>query len=98
MFDGGRRIAVGRSESFVVKGAEAHSPAHLIVRSAPESQARVRVRISGVDVGTFDLARTGGWVETPFALAAEHVTGSMRIELVNDGPGDFVDFHAWLTQ
>lgn len=98
MFDAGRRIAVGKSESFVVNGLAAGQPAHLVVRTAPEKTTRLRVRISGVDVGAIDLERTGGWVESVFALPAEQVKPSMRIELVNEGPGDFVDFHDWLTQ
>jgi hypothetical protein len=68
------------------------------VRTAPESKTRVRVRVNGADAGELALQRTGGWVEVALALPAERVTGELRVELTNEGPGDFVDFHDWLTQ
>jgi hypothetical protein len=98
MFDGGRRIAVGKSERFVARGLTPAAPAHLVVRTAPESKTRVRVRVNGADAGELALQRTGGWVEVALALPAERVTGELRVELTNEGPGDFVDFHDWLTQ
>jgi hypothetical protein len=98
MFDGGRRIAVGRGEAWTAKGQTPGGPAHLVVRTAPESATQVRVRIDGRDAGVLTLERTLGWVETAIAVAPERVTSQMRIELVNEGPGDFVDFHEWLTQ
>jgi hypothetical protein len=98
MFDAGRRIAVGRSESFVARGLAPGVPAHLVVRVAPESKTHVRVRIQGIDAGALDLERTAGWVEVPLAIAAERVVDGMIVVLTNEGPGDFVDFHDWLTQ
>lgn len=98
MFDGGRRIAVGKRESWVARGITAGKPAHLVVRTAPESKTRVRVRIDGADAGWLELERTAGWLEVDLAIPAERVRSEMRIELTNEGPGDFVDFHEWLTQ
>ena len=98
MFDAGRRIAVGKHESWVARGAAPASAAHLVVRSAPESRTRVRVRIDGVDAGALEFERTSGWVEVALPIPAERVQPSMRVELVNEGPGDLVDFHEWLTQ
>jgi hypothetical protein len=98
LFDGGRRIAPGRRESFVASGLEAGRPAHLVVRSAPEKATRVRVLVDGVEIGTLTLERTGGWVEAPIAIPRERVKRSIHVELVNDGPGDFLDFHDWVTQ
>jgi hypothetical protein len=98
MFDGGRRIAVGRWERWVARGASVNREAHLVVRSAPESPARVRVRVNGEDIGQLEFVRTGGWVEELVSIPAQSVTSPMTIELVNEGPGDFVDFHEWLSQ
>jgi hypothetical protein len=98
LFDGGRRIAVGKGEAWTAKGQTPGAPAHLVVRTAPESATRVRVRVDGQDAGVITLERTFGWVETALAIAPERVTPQMRIELINEGPGDFVDFHEWLTQ
>lgn len=98
MFDAGRRIAVGKRESWIARGLVPGAPAHLVVRSAPETKTRVRVRVSGADAGFLELDRASGWVEVPLAIAADRVAPEMRIELTNEGPGDFVDFHEWLTQ
>jgi hypothetical protein len=98
MLDGGRRIAVGRGEHFDGRGLTPSQDAFLVVRSAPESAAKVRVSIDGVAVGTLDLERTGGWVERAMRIPAAQVGSGIRVDLVNEGPGDFIDFHAWLTQ
>ena len=98
MFDGGRRIAVARSERFIARGLTPGAPAHLVVRAAPDSKTRVHVRIQGADAGTLELERTGGWIEVPLAIPGERVSEAMVVELTNEGPGDFVDFHEWLTQ
>ena len=98
MFDAGRRIAVGKSERWVARGLAAGAPAHLVVRTAPESKTHLRVRIDGVDAGSLDLERAAEWSELSLTVAAERVKTELRIEITNDGPGDFVDFHEWLTQ
>ncbi|MDB4942708.1 MAG: hypothetical protein JWP97_2242, partial [Labilithrix sp.] len=98
MFDAGRRIAVGRSERFTLGGLAAGAPGHLVVRVAPEQKTRVRVRLNGQDLGALEMERADGWLEVPLVIPAERITGAMAFELTNEGPGDFVDFHAWLTQ
>lgn len=98
MFDGGRRIALDRSESFDVRGLVLGRPAHLIVRTAQENKTRVRVRIDEQDAGAFELDVRGGWADEVIQLSGDHVRGTMRISLTNEGPGDFVDYHVWLTQ
>ena len=98
LFDGGRRIDVDRDERFVARGLVPQAPAHLVVRSAPESLTHVRVRVDGTDIGTLTFAQTGGWVEKAIAIPKERVTEAMHVELVNAGPGEFIDFHVWLTQ
>jgi hypothetical protein len=98
LFDGGRRIASGRGERFVLHGVTQGVPAHLVIRTAPEAATKVRVRAGGKDVGRLDLARTGGWTEPSVPLPADLVTEGAAIELANEGPADFVDFHVWITQ
>jgi hypothetical protein len=99
MFDGGRRIAVGKRESFDARGLVLGKRIHLVVRTAQEAKTMVRVRVDGRDLGTIALERTNGWEETGFEIGAEHVGGAtLRIELTNEGPGDFLDYHEWITQ
>ncbi|MFO0738036.1 MAG: hypothetical protein U0270_19240 [Labilithrix sp.] len=99
MFDGGRRIAVGKNESFDARGLVLGKPFHLVVRLAQESATSVRIRVDGVDAGKLDVVRTNGWEERAFLVPDRLVTSaSPRIELRNEGPGDFVDYHVWITQ
>jgi hypothetical protein len=97
MFDGGRRIAVGKSETWLARGLTPNAPAHLVIRTAPESATHLRVRVGDVE-SVVDLERTPGWVEVAVALPAGRVSADMRVVVTNEGPGDFVDFHEWLTQ
>ena len=98
MFDAGRRMAVGKSERWVAHGLTAGVPAHLVVRTAPESKTHVRIKVDGVEAGALDLERSAEWMEVALPIPADRVKTEVRIELTNDGPGDFVDFHQWLTQ
>jgi hypothetical protein len=98
MFDGGRRIGAGRSERFVLRGLSPQVPMHLVLRSAPDQSARARVRVRGVDAGSVSFEPREGWVEEAVTLPAELVGGEMEVEITNDGPGEFVDYHAWATQ
>jgi hypothetical protein len=98
MFDGGRRIAAGKSERFVLRNLTPGKPAHLIVRSAPDAVARVFVRVFGKAIVELELERANGWVEGEVAIPADRVGAEIAIEMWNQGPGDFVDYHTWVTQ
>jgi len=99
MFDAGRRIAAGKSESFDGRGLILGKPLHLVLRLAQESTTTIRVHIDGADAGAMTVHRTDGWEEKALAVDAKFVpSANVRVELTNEGPGDFVDFHAWITQ
>jgi hypothetical protein len=99
LFDGGRRIAVGKRESFDARGLILGKRIHLVIRTAQEAATKVRVRVDGLDAGAIELTRTNGWEEVGYLIADEHVRGqNIRIELTNEGPGDFLDYHAWVLQ
>jgi hypothetical protein len=99
MFDAGRRIGAGKRESFEARGLVPGKRIHLVVRTAQEGATKVRVRVDGRDAGMFELERTDGWEESAIAIAdALVVSSSMRVELTNEGPGDFLHYHAWITQ
>jgi hypothetical protein len=99
MFDGGRRIAVGKSESFDVRGLVLGKRFRIVVRVAQEAKTKVRVRINGRDAGTLALERTNAWEEPSHLVGEALVTNTdLRVELTNEGPGDFVDYHVWITQ
>jgi len=99
MFDAGRRIAAGKSESFDGRGLILGKPLHLVLRLAQESTTTIRVHIDGADAGAMTVHRTDAWEEKALAVDAKFVpSANVRVELTNEGPGDFVDFHAWITQ
>ncbi|MBS2019141.1 MAG: hypothetical protein JST00_40110 [Deltaproteobacteria bacterium] len=97
MFDAGRRIAVGARESFVVRSLSTNTSYHLVVRTAPEKKTTVRVLVNGRANGALEI-EGNGWIEPSIAIDPANIGTDSRIELVNEGPGDFVDYHAWLTQ
>jgi hypothetical protein len=99
MFDAGRRIAVGKSESFTARGLVPGKRIHLVVRTAQEAPTTVRVRVDGNDAGSIELRRSEGWDEIGHLVTEDLVKGAdIRIELTNEGPGDFLDYHLWITQ
>ena len=98
MFDSGRRIAAGKSERFTLRRLSAGKPAHLVIRSAPENPSHVFVRIAGKPVMELAFDRGASWVEAVTELDAEAISEHIDVELWNQGPGDFVDYHVWITQ
>jgi hypothetical protein len=99
MFDSGRRIAVGKSESFDARGLVLGKRIHVVVRTAQEAATSVRVLIDGRDAGTLKLERTNDWEEVGHLVPDELVrNANVRVQLVNEGPGDFIDYHAWVAQ
>lgn len=99
LFDGGRRIAAGRSERFVLGHLAKGKPAHVIVRTANDKETRVLVRVDGAPLVELVIGRAEGWAETTLDVPGARVAGdSISVELANEGPGDFVDYHVWATQ
>ncbi len=98
VFDGGRRISPGRSETFRLGNLEGGRAAHLVVRTAPEQATTVRVIVRGVEIGTIALTPSEGWMEMSVVVPAEIVRDVLDVEFKNDGPNDFVDHHVWVTQ
>jgi hypothetical protein len=99
VLDGGRRIAAGREERFIVGGKTAPAKeTHLVVRSAPESATHVRVLVGDREIAAMDFVATEGWVERVVVLPADAVTTETPVRFVNDGPNDFIDYHVWATQ
>jgi hypothetical protein len=98
MFDGGRRITASLFERFTLHGLDPHRTAHLVLRSAPEKTTALQVKVHGALVDTLAFERTDGWLERVAEIPAELVERTVDVELLVTGPGDFVDYHAWVTQ
>ncbi len=96
MFDAGRRIAPGKNERFTLSHLAPGKPAHLLIRSAPESASNVFVHVANNPAVQLAFEKGSAWVEavTPITPDKE----SIDVELWNQGPTDFVDYHVWVTQ
>ena len=79
-------------------GLLAHRRAWLIFRGAPASPADVLVRVGGRDVETVHWTPTEGWAEQKVEIPSDRVTEEIRVELLNQGPQPFVDYHVWVAQ
>ena len=98
LFDAGRRIGYHRAEHFRVQGIVSGQKAHIVVRTAPEKRAYVSVQVDGALLGSIRIAPDDGWKELSYEIPAARVREAMEIDLQNDGPGDFLDYHVWITQ
>ncbi len=99
MFDAGRRLAGGRSEYFTMRNLVPGKRAHLVFRTAPEGKSKITVLLAGHVVGALAFEHAEGWREVPILIDPSLITaGDLSFEVKNDGPEDFVDYHAWLTE
>lgn len=99
MFDAGRRLAGGRSETFTLRNLVPGKPAHLVFRTAPEGKSKITVLLDGHTVGSLAFEHAEGWREVPLAIDPSLVrSGDLAFEVKNEGPEDFVDYHVWLTE
>ncbi len=94
MFDAGRRIPSGLSETFRLKIAPGKR-ARLIARGAPEHDVDVQVLVDGEPLGAWHFSRAEGWQEASIDLPEPRA--SHRLRLTPEG-GDWVDHHVWAVQ
>ncbi len=69
-----------------------------MIRTAPERETTVRILVGGVEIERVPLETNEGWVERVVAVPAEKMTDATEVTIANDGPGDFLDYHVWVTQ
>lgn len=98
MFDGGREVWEGKAEHFELRNLVPGRDAHLVVRSAPDHEATVRVLVDGNEVIRSRFVPAGGFVERPLRIPGAAVRERITVTLENDGPGMFTDYHVYITQ
>ncbi len=69
-----------------------------MIRTAPEKETTVRVLVGGAEIARVSLEASEAWVERVVAVPAGAVGDEIDVTLANDGPGDFIDYHVWVTQ
>ncbi|HMI88329.1 MAG TPA: hypothetical protein VK550_29805 [Polyangiaceae bacterium] len=94
MFDAGRRIPRGRSETFQLRLAEGKK-IRIIARTAPEHDVTASVKIDGEPIGVFQFERAEGWREA--AVEVPHARGLVRVAVTPE-TGDWVDHHVWAVE
>jgi hypothetical protein len=98
MLDGGRFIEKGQKESFRLRGLTKGARAHLVFRTAPHGKTRIIVRVNGTPAAALPIERYEGWLEPAVEIPADLVTTDLDVEVFNEGPEDFNDYHVWATQ
>ena len=99
MFDGGRRIGAGKSEKFTVLRTILGRSGQLLFRTAPDGKSRIRILVNGSLLAEESFTHKVGWVERIVDVPKERVTGDkLDVEVVSEGPGDWVDYHVYFAQ
>ncbi len=99
MFDAGRRIGPGKSESFVLRNAILGRAGTLLFRSAPDGRASIRILVDGVEIAKEAFVHHNGWIERAVPIPPGRVTRErLPVEIRSEGPGDWVDYHVWFAQ
>jgi hypothetical protein len=94
MFDAGRRIPRGRSETFLLRLTEGKK-VRLIARTAPEREITARVTADGEPIGALQFQPGDGWREA--AVEVPQARGLVRITITPE-TGDWVDHHVWAVE
>ena len=94
MFDAGRRIPRGRSETFHLRLSEGKKT-RLIARTAPERAITARVAADGEPIGAFVFQTAQGWREASVELPRG--SGLVRITVTPE-TSDWVDHHVWAVE
>lgn len=85
-------------ERFKLHNLTGNKTAHLLIRTAPETASNVFVRVGGTPIVQLSFEKGVSWVEAVAAIPGEIVGETVDVELWNQGPADFVDYHVWVTQ
>ena len=94
MFDAGRRIPRGRSETFQLRLTEGKK-IRLIARTAPERDITAQVTADGEPIGAFRFQPAEGWREA--AVEVPQARGLVRITVTPE-TSDWVDHHVWAVE
>ena len=94
MFDAGRRIPAGRSETFRMKVTPGKGT-RVIARTAPEHEVEIEVRIDGEPKGRWRFEKADGWREAAMDVSVQK--GAVEVTLTPVST-DWVDHHVWAVQ
>ena len=99
MMDGGREVAPGGPESMRFTGLAAGRDATLVLRTAAVNATHdLHLIVNGEALPPIVIEHGDAWVEPRVLIPARLVHEALDVTVVNDGPGLFVDYHAWVAQ
>jgi hypothetical protein len=96
LWDAGRIVPPGVTESFTLTGLDPERPVTLIVRAAPTEKTRLLVAAEPNIRREVELAKKDGWLEQRIELGH---TGLSRLPVTLDAPNvERILFHVWAVQ
>jgi len=98
LMDGGRELRPRATESMRFEGLTPGQDAVIVLRTAAVEETTIHLRVNGEPLPSLRIERHDGWAEPLIRVPAPLVRARLDVEVVNDGPSDFVDFHAWVAQ
>lgn len=93
LWDGGRVIPPGRTETFTLSHLPAGLPLRLVFRTTADAPFETEVAVPGF-TGTVSSEKKAGWVEVSLALPANVVTRTLPVR-VTARKGEWVPYHLW---
>jgi hypothetical protein len=97
LWDAGRIVAPGVSETFTLTGVDPARPFRLVVRVAPTSPLGFDVTIAGRKVGRFSAEAADAWQELELAVPA--LGGSAPLQVVLEASNaERTLYHLWALQ
>jgi hypothetical protein len=97
LFDAGRLLPEGASESFELHGVSRERPVTLVFRLAPARPGTIRIEARGVPLGEISFDRQDGWIEPRLELGAGLLDDRTRVTLIATKSESIVH-HIWVVQ
>ncbi len=98
VLDGGRTLKPKTRETMRLGHLTPAGGAVLILRAAPVDAATLYVKVNGETLPPLTVHHEDGWIEPTLRIPQDLVRETLDVEIRNDGPGDFVDFHVWVAE
>jgi hypothetical protein len=96
IFDAGRRIPGGRSETFRVQ-LPTDRPVRLIARTVADHPIKIAVAMGGEHVGILDFFIADRWQEASVEIPRAKVRPSVEVSLTPAAGSDWANYHVWLV-
>jgi hypothetical protein len=96
IFDAGRRIPGGRSETFRVK-LPTDMPVRLLARTVADHPIHVAVAMDGEQVGILEFFIADRWQEASVEIPRAKIRPSVEVRLTPTAGSDWTNYHVWLV-